>query len=203
MVSDSSSPSTRSSLIRRVRRPEDQEAWADFVTTYGSAILRWCRSWQLQDADAHDLTQVILVRVWDKLPSFEYDAGRSFRAWLWTLSHHVFLDSVRRNTFVTNVDQAHVEDLLDKQAREFATNMEREFERELLRLACNEVQRVVAQRDWDVFTSTTFKNIQAKQLAQQHHLTVGAVYVLNQRMRQKIKDSMATLEASMLKRETA
>lgn len=203
MVIDDSSSSTRSSLIRRVRLPEDREAWSEFVTIYGAAILRWCRGWHLQDADAHDLTQEILVRVWAKLPSFEYDAGGSFRAWLWTLSHHVFLDSVRRKASITNMDQECVEDMLAKQAHEFATNMEQEFELELLRLACKEVQLVVSQRDWDVFTSTVFNNIEAKYLAQQHQLSVGAVYVLNQRVRQKIRDSMANLEASIFKKETA
>ncbi len=203
MVTNSSSTSTRSSLIQRVRRPEDQEAWGEFATNYGSVILRWCRNWQLQEADSHDLTQEILVRVWAKLPSFEYDAGQSFRAWLWTLSRHVFLDSARRKSFVTNLDQARVEDVLAKQADEIATNIDREFERELLQLACTEVRRVVAPRDWDVFTSSTFNNIKAKQLAHQYHLSVGAVYVVNQRIRRKIKDSMETLEASILKRENA
>ena len=55
---------TRITLLFRLRRdPGDAEAWAEFVEHYGGKILGWCRAWHLQDADARDVTQAVLLAV--------------------------------------------------------------------------------------------------------------------------------------------
>ena len=42
---------------------QDAAAWGEFVRRYGGLIYRWCRQRRLQDADAQDVTQTILLRV--------------------------------------------------------------------------------------------------------------------------------------------
>ena len=60
--------STRTSLLLRLRQaPPDQEAWAEFVDRYGPQIHGWCRRWGLQEADAQDVTQTVLLRLASKL----------------------------------------------------------------------------------------------------------------------------------------
>ena len=74
-------PTTRVTLLARLRQdPTDQAAWDVFVERYGRHIYRWCRQWRLQDADAEDVTQDILVKLARKLRVFTYDPSRSFRA---------------------------------------------------------------------------------------------------------------------------
>src|SRR6516164_8797701 len=88
-------PTTRVTLLTRLRQdPTDQGAWDSFVELYGRHIYRWCRQWKLQDADAEDVTQDILVRLAQKLRGFAYDPSRSFRGWLKTLAHHAWRDFV-------------------------------------------------------------------------------------------------------------
>jgi DNA-directed RNA polymerase specialized sigma24 family protein len=77
--------STSVSLIERLRDGGAGDAWARFVRLYTPMLLRWARRWGLQEADAADLTQDVLLLLVRKLPEFEYDARRSFRAWLFTL----------------------------------------------------------------------------------------------------------------------
>src|SRR6516225_5806213 len=93
-------PTTRVTLLARLRLdPTDQAAWEVFVERYGRHIYRWCRKWKLQDADAEDVTQDILVKLARNLRAFAYDPSRSFRGWLKTLAHHAwrdFVDSPRR-----------------------------------------------------------------------------------------------------------
>ena len=53
----------------------------------------------LQEADAQDVTQNVLLKLARKLREFSYDPSRSFRAWLKTLTHHAwsdFLESQQR-----------------------------------------------------------------------------------------------------------
>ena len=56
-------PSTRASLLVRLRDAGDQEAWRQFVGLYGPLIYRYGRRHRLQDADAADLTQEVLRAV--------------------------------------------------------------------------------------------------------------------------------------------
>jgi RNA polymerase sigma-70 factor (ECF subfamily) len=70
----------------------DQVDWEEFVERYRWHLYRWCRGWRLQDADAEDVTQNILVKLTQNLRAFTYDPSRSFRGWLKTVAHHARRD---------------------------------------------------------------------------------------------------------------
>jgi RNA polymerase sigma-70 factor (ECF subfamily) len=93
---DSSAGShTSPSLLGRLRQdPIDQAAWADFVERYGRRIFAWSQQGRLQEADAEDVTQMVLVRLAERLRTFAYDPSRSFRGWLRTLTRHAWSDFV-------------------------------------------------------------------------------------------------------------
>src|SRR5205814_3561668 len=92
-MADATLPPTRATLLTLLRQdPSDQASWDEFVERYGRHIYRWCRQWKLQDADAEDVTQDILVKLTQKLPAFAYDPSRSFRGWLKTVAHHAWRD---------------------------------------------------------------------------------------------------------------
>src|SRR5262249_4514938 len=74
---------TSATLLARLRQvPADQAAWAQFTQRYGRKIYAWCRRWNLQEADAEDLTQNVLLKLAEKMQTFVYDPEKSFRAWL-------------------------------------------------------------------------------------------------------------------------
>lgn len=80
---------TSATLLDRVGiSPHDEAAWARFVELYGSKIRGWCRRWGLQEADAEDVTQDVLLRLAQKLGTFHYDPSRSFRGWLRTVTRN-------------------------------------------------------------------------------------------------------------------
>jgi hypothetical protein len=62
-ASMSSTPETRASLLIRVRDPADQAAWHEFVEIYRPVILRLARQKGMQEADADDVAQQVLVAV--------------------------------------------------------------------------------------------------------------------------------------------
>src|SRR5436305_6706393 len=85
---------TRLSLLVRLTRagPADERAWREFVDYYAPVIYRWCTRRGLQETDAQDVTQQVLVKLAAKLPAFTYDPDRSFRGWLRTLTQHALAD---------------------------------------------------------------------------------------------------------------
>src|SRR5262249_2812912 len=96
MLTNSAARTSPSLLGRLGQDTTDEEAWAEFVKRYGPQILQWCRKWNLQEADIHDVTQTVLVKLANKMRSFTYDPTHSFRAYLKTLTKYAlcdFLDS--------------------------------------------------------------------------------------------------------------
>jgi RNA polymerase sigma-70 factor (ECF subfamily) len=99
MLADSGARTSPSLLGRLRQDTTDEQAWAEFVKRYGAQILQWCRKGKLQEADAHDVTQTVLVKLAGKMRTFTYDPTRSFRAYLKTLTNYAlcdFLDGRKR-----------------------------------------------------------------------------------------------------------
>lgn len=77
------SAETSSSLLIRIRDPQDSQSWNLFVDVYTPVVYRYLVKRGLQDADATDCTQDSLIEVARCIQSFEYrpEIGR-FRDWL-------------------------------------------------------------------------------------------------------------------------
>jgi len=91
---------TSPTLLSRVRAdPADEAAWSEFVDRYAPHIYAWCRAWRLQETDAQDVTQAVLVKLVRQMRRFDYDPDRSFRGWLRTLVENAIRDWIadRRN----------------------------------------------------------------------------------------------------------
>src|SRR5262249_49557829 len=86
---------THISLLGRLQHdPGNQAAWNELVARYGPRVHNWCRRWGLQEADAQDVTQDVLLKLARAMRSFNYDPSRSFRAWLKTLTNHALSNFV-------------------------------------------------------------------------------------------------------------
>src|SRR5579884_3714597 len=87
---------TSPTLLGRLRQqPADQAAWQEFVRRYSGKIYAWCRQHELQEADAEDVTQMVLTRLAERMRTFTYDPAKSFRGWLRTLTRHAWSDFVQ------------------------------------------------------------------------------------------------------------
>lgn len=56
-------PDTRYSLLARLVDPADAAAWSEFVALYEDAIYRFSRARSLQDTDAREVVQHVLLVV--------------------------------------------------------------------------------------------------------------------------------------------
>jgi RNA polymerase sigma-70 factor (ECF subfamily) len=145
---------TSVSLIDRLRHhPDDHAAWGRFVDRYGPRILGWCRAWGIQDADAHDLTQIVLTKLLDNFQGFTYDPSRSFRGWLRKLTRHVWAESIRKKWPIVPGGDPRILSLIEGQeAREdFVKRIEREFDLELKEEAERRVRGRVEPHTWEAY----------------------------------------------------
>jgi RNA polymerase sigma-70 factor (ECF subfamily) len=71
----------------RVRDADDHEAWDEFVALYTPLIFGYAIRRGLQQADAADLAQDVMLIVARSIGRFEYDRKiGAFRAWLFTVT---------------------------------------------------------------------------------------------------------------------
>jgi len=197
-MTDATLPTTRVTLLTRLRRdPSDQAGWDEFVERYGRHIYRWCRRWKLQDADAEDVTQDILVKLTQKLRAFAYDPSRSFRGWLKTVAHHAwrdFEDSCCHAQRAAGDSQVQ-ELMLTMEAREdLAQKLEEAFDLELLEAAKVRVRLRVAPHTWEAFRLMALEGLPVAEVAARVRLQVAMVYVAKSKVQKMLKEEIAKLE---------
>jgi RNA polymerase sigma-70 factor (ECF subfamily) len=191
---------TRVSLLGRLRRnPDDPVAWAEFVEHYGGKIYAWCRKWKLQEADAQDVTQNVLLRLAQKMKDFHYDPGRSFRAWLKTLTNHAWSDflKARQRPGLGSGDSGVNAVLQSAEAREdLDKHLETEYDREILEEAMLRVQLRVAPQTWQAFRLTAVDGLSGAQAAAQIPMQVAQVFVAKRRVQKMLSEEVAKLEGN-------
>lgn len=191
-------PHTRATLLTQLRDdPHDQAGWDEFVDRYGRHIYRWCRQWNLQDADAEDLTQDILIKLTQKLHAFAYDPSRSFRGWLKTVAHHAWRDFVESRRHASRAaDSGRVDELmLTLQTREdLASKLEEAFDLEVLEAAMARVRLRVAPHTWEAFRLMAFEGLPVAEVATRVKMQVAMVYVAKSKVQKMLRAEVAKLE---------
>jgi RNA polymerase sigma-70 factor (ECF subfamily) len=189
---------TRLSLLTRIAKPgpADQLAWEEFVDQYGPMIYHWCRRWGLQDADAKDVTQQVLLTLPAKMARFKYNPDGSFRAWLHTLAHHAWHDFLSRSRhgglLAGNLYAA--DPLRAVPARDdLVRRLEDEFDLELLDEAVDRVRQRVAAPTWEAFRLTAWSAQPAVEVARQLNKKVATVYVARSKVQRMLQDEIEKL----------
>jgi RNA polymerase sigma factor (sigma-70 family) len=87
---------TRITLLQRLCDHRDEMSWKEFVDAYRRYVYLIIRGMKVDHHDAEDLTQTVLVAVWEKIPGFEYLPEHSkFRTWLCRIVRNKVIDHVR------------------------------------------------------------------------------------------------------------
>jgi RNA polymerase sigma-70 factor (ECF subfamily) len=185
-------------LLGRLRADDkSQAAWSEFVAWYAPLIQRWCSRWKLQEADAEDVTQLVLVKLADKMRTFQYDPARSFRAYLKTLTHYAWCDFLesRRRAGAGSGDSLVLQALDSVEAREdLAQHLDVEFDRELLAEAMARVQARVEPHTWQAFHLTAIDGQSGAAVAAQLNLKVATVFKARSKVQQMLQEEIRNAE---------
>jgi RNA polymerase sigma-70 factor (ECF subfamily) len=190
---------THVTLLERLARPgpPDQAAWKEFVQRYGPKVYRWCLRWHLQEADAQDVTQAVLLKLAARMRGFVYDPGRSFRAWLKTVAHNAWKDLVgdrRRHGQGRGGDLA-MRVLESAEARaELVRDLEEQFDHEMLDKAMELVRAQAAPHNWQAFALTALEGVSPAEAARRLGLNIGRVYAARNRIQRRLQETCRKLE---------
>lgn len=189
---------TRITLLNRLNQnPADEISWAEFVRVYSPAIRKWLLHWGLQEADAQDVAQDVLLRLTAKLPQFKYDASRSFRGWLKTLTHHAWHDFVTEAAYRTrgSGDTVVLVQLQSVAARDdLAARVDATFDKEMLEVAMARVRERVAGTTWEAFRLAALEGVAPREVAEKLRIRVSQVYLARHRVQKLMQEELRLLE---------
>jgi RNA polymerase sigma-70 factor (ECF subfamily) len=189
---------THASLLGRlVADPKDAAAWSEFVRRYSPNLLQWCRHWRLQESDAQDVTQDVLLRVARQMETFRYDPTRSFRGWLKAVTHNAWCDwlDAQSKPGRGSGDSRVLGQLATVEARQdLVTRLEEEFDRELLEAATVRVRLRVEPHVWDAFRLMTYEGLSGAETAERLKINIGAAFVAKSRVQAMLKAEIAALD---------
>ncbi len=193
-------PTTRHSLVLRLRNRDDEVAWAEFVQVYEPLLYRLARSKGLQDADAQDLCQEVFRAVASAIERWDPDPAKgSFRGWLFRIARNLivnFLAAQRRHARGTG--RTSVQELLEAQPERDAqaeAEFVAEFQRRAFRWAAERVKTEFTDSTWQAFWQTGVENRPIAAVAEGLGLSVGAVYIARSRVLARLREYVERLTA--------
>ena len=192
---------TSARLMAQVtQRPCDGAAWAEFVDIYGAQVLLWSRQQGLQEADARDVSQEILLRLWRHLANFTYDPSRSFRDYLRKVAQTVWYDwnhdfnpggvGEGGSQSLKQLDQVPTGD-------ELVSHIEQAYNQNLFERAAHEVRARVHKRTWQAFEMLAIENRRGIDTATTLGMQLNAVYAARKNVQKLIRETVARLEQAM------
>ncbi len=181
-------PETRASLLIRIRDPADSDSWTQFGEVYAPVVFRFLTRRGLQEADAGDVTQNVLLEVAKSIQKFEYQPEQGkFRNWLATLARR------QLNRFWSKKSVPTLE------PEEMGINQQSDAEwvdawqSELLRSAMERVQKSVNTTTWKAFEMTWIQNEPSSAVSQKLDMAIDLVYSAKARVLKRIEDEVRML----------
>lgn len=180
---------TRGSLLQRLRDPGNTDSWELFAKVYGPPIIRYCRRFGLQEADATDVAQDVLAQVAVSIRGFEYDpaAGR-FRDWLGTVIRGKLDRHWRKRTPVA-LGGSWPAAIAGADEAAWAI----ELDAQLLRSALEFIRDDFEDRTWRAFELTWLESHSAPDAARRLGMPVAHVYVARSRVLKRLQEELQRL----------
>ena len=184
--------STPLTLLDRLRRNDDPDAWSRFVEIYSPLLLEWARRNRVPEADSADLVQNVLVLLLKQMPVFERRPGGSFRGWLFTVLQNSWRDHCRsqaRQPAITWGIPPEEQAGPDPSAEV----TEIEYRNYLLRRTLRILQRDFPEPTWRAFWLHVVEGKPAAETAALVQITANAVYLARGRVLKRLREELAGL----------
>ena len=190
-------PTTRHSLIARLKDPSDQIAWEEFVEIYRPVVYRVAIQKGLQQADAEDVAQTVMVSVSQAVGRWQPDADRGkFRTWLNRIAVNATLNALtRRKPDQGTGDTASLNLLAQQPCRDGPVSklVRLEYRRESFRVAARQIKSQFDPKTWQSFWLTAVEGFTAQSAADQLGKKPGSIYTARSRVMKRLQERVAEL----------
>jgi len=170
----------------------NQDAWNQFVKLYTPLLFFWAKKSERSELDAADLVQEVFCVLVVKLPEFEYQPSKSFRAWLRTVMLNIRRNQHRRRTLPTaNRDKESPDDLAGP--NDLLDLEEAEYRQHLVARAAELMRSQFELLTWQACWKVTVEGRSAAEVAAELGLSVNAVYLAKSRVVARLRQELEGL----------
>jgi RNA polymerase sigma factor (sigma-70 family) len=190
-------PDTRHSLLVKVAESANPEAWREFTAIYRPAVYRLARRRGLQDADAEDLAQQVLVIVSRKISDWRPTSpAGAFRAWLTTIARNAIVNALTRGTKQIGVGGSGTLDRLNEHPgrEKVEPEIDEEVRRGLFRQAAESIRPEFEEATWAAFWLTAVEGLAVEDAARRLGKKTGSIYAARSRIMRRLKDEVQEME---------
>ncbi len=192
-----SDPSTRASLLLRIRDRSDREAWEQFVALYRPVVVNLARHRGMQPADADDLAQTVLVAISGAIERFDPEDSRAkFRTYLRTIARRAIVNAMTR----VGPDRADggtdMMGLLAQQPTPGPTTdiVEWDYRREIFAVAADQIRNEFNESTWQAFWQSVVEDRPVEEVAAALGRSRGSVYTARSRVMMRLKQKVQELD---------
>jgi RNA polymerase sigma factor (sigma-70 family) len=193
---------TRETLLNRVRRQYDEEAWKEFVHYYRGYVYNIASRMGLSHHDVEEVVQNVMIKLWKKLPEFQYDSGKGrFRGWLCTVTANKAKQLMQRKS--ADLDRLtpdekeevtrYLHEIRPTPSEELA---EQEWVTYVLTMAWSRVQEEFGEKERQAFEMTS-KGMGVDEVSQALGIATSSVYVYKKRVTDRLKQEVARLNREL------
>jgi RNA polymerase sigma factor (sigma-70 family) len=189
---------TRATLLHRVRDPRDEASWTEFVRYYERFVYAIARRMNLNHHDAEEVVQTVILKLWKKIPEFEYDASKGrFRGWLCTVAGNEVKRLLRRRSAELHRLENRERDLEESylngiQVSELEAAAEKEWIVYIATLAWERVQPHFESHVLAAFERLS-KGENAEAVARDLGIAPSSVYVYKKRVGDRLREEIRLL----------
>ena len=187
---------TQLSLIDRLGDLEDQDAWTTFIEIYHPAIIASLRRRGLQDPDAEDVAQKVLMSVARSLATRPHDPNVAmFRTWLQTIIKNAASNAIQRQPKDRAVGGETVDafqNLADPDHNSVWDDLD--YRRSLLEKASQRIQSDYTPDVWAAFWRTAILGESIEDVAVSLGKSVGSIYAARSRVIKRLRDEVQKVE---------
>ncbi|MBC7821071.1 MAG: sigma-70 family RNA polymerase sigma factor [Planctomycetaceae bacterium] len=193
-------PTTRASLLCRLRDSQDHEAGVEFIEIYEPAVYRQLRKCGLQDADARELMQELFVAVNRQIARWELAKERGlFRGWLRRVARNLVINWMkhgqRRMVALGGPESQSMFDELAAEDCPEPAEFDRELRRSIFQRASELVRQEQSLKAWQAFWETAVVGKTPIAVSQELGMSAGAVRVAKCRVLARLKEVVRELES--------
>ncbi len=182
---------TPASLLEKLRSPDQQLAWEQFVHLFTPLLYHWAAKLNVSEHDAEDLVQDVFAILLKKLPSFEYNPRQRFRGWLWTVTANRHRERLRRNP---QAGQA-VEQLVAEPAipDQLDAAIETDYQYYVVQRALHLMQNQFEPATWQAFWECAVNSRPASEVAAELRIGLDSVYAAKSRVLRRLRAELKEL----------
>lgn len=199
-------PETRPSLMLRLRDPQDQLAWSEFVSIYEPLVMRLMRQRGLQESDARDVTQQVALAVMQAVERWQPDGqAASFRRWLFAIARKSALKFMERGNRrigsarqgVGGTDMLKLLHSLPEPEHRTVAEFDDEYRTQIFQWAAERAHGEFRDSTWQAFWRTCVLQQKIGDVAEELGLSAGSVYVARSRVIARLRQLVEEFEANV------